>query len=83
MSYPQRTVEVQPTGLVIDESATLLWHDIRRAFIYESTSGSQTLTCAEFILAEGYSVEINSEMPGWDSALQHLPQRIENLVDER
>ena len=83
MSYPQRTVEVLPTGLVIDQSATLLWHDIRRAFIYESGSGAEMLTCAEFILAEGYSVEINSPMPGWDSALQPLPGRIENLVDER
>lgn len=83
MSYPQRTVEVLPTGLVIDQSATLLWHDIRRAFIYESNSGTEILTCAEFILTEGYSVEINSQMPGWDSALERLPERIENLVDER
>lgn len=83
MSYPQRTVEVLPTGLIIDESATLLWHDIRRAFIYESGAGAERLVCAEFILTEGYSVEINSQMPGWDSALQHLPKRIDNLVDER
>lgn len=83
MSYPQRTVQVLPAGLVIDESATLLWHDIRRAFIYESGSGQDCVTCAEFILTEGYSVEINSEMPGWESALAHLPERIENLVDER
>ena len=83
MPYPQRTVEVVDAGLVIDESATLLWHDIRRAFIYEATMDSQTLTCAEFLLGEGYSVEINSQMPGWEAALEHLPQRIENLVDER
>ncbi|WP_313812949.1 hypothetical protein [Glutamicibacter sp.] len=83
MSYPQRTVEVVDSGLVIDQSATLLWKDIRRAFIYDAGSGGMDLTCAEFHLSEGYSVEINSEMPGWDHALQHLPSQIENLVDER
>ncbi|QIV87238.1 hypothetical protein [Glutamicibacter mishrai] len=83
MSYPQRTVEVVKTGLVIDQSATLLWSDIKRAFIYETESEQEVLTCAEFMLVEGYSVEINSQMPGWDAALEHLPQRINNLVDER
>ena len=83
MSYPQRTVEVVKSGLVIDQSATLLWQDIKRAFIYETGSGQEALTCAEFMLVEGYSVEINSQMPGWDLAIEHLPQRIENLVDER
>ncbi|KSU63083.1 MULTISPECIES: hypothetical protein [Micrococcaceae] len=83
MSYPQRTVEVVKTGLVIDQSATLLWSDIKRAFIYETESEQEVLTCAEFMLVEGYSVEINSQMPGWDTALEHLPQRINNLVDER
>ncbi|WP_434922491.1 hypothetical protein ACR9WD_00640 [Glutamicibacter sp. PAEs-4] len=83
MSYPQRTVEVVNTGLVIDQSATLLWQDIKRAFIYETDSGQEALTCAEFMLVEGYSVEINSQMPGWDVAIEHLPRRIENLVDER
>ncbi|WP_159611201.1 hypothetical protein [Glutamicibacter sp. JC586] len=83
MSYPQRTVEVVKTGLVIDQSATLLWSDIKRAFIYETGSGQEALTCAEFMLVEGYSVEINSQMPGWDAALEHLPQQINNLVDER
>ncbi|KUM29050.1 hypothetical protein AQ436_04870 [Arthrobacter sp. EpRS66] len=83
MSYPQRTVEVVKTGLVIDQSATLLWSDIKRAFIYETESEQEVLTCAEFMLDEGYSVEINSQMPGWDAALEHLPQRINNLVDER
>ena len=83
MSYPQRTVEVVKTGLVIDQSATLLWSDIKRAFIYETESEQEVLTCAEFMLVEGYSVEINSQMPGWDAALEHLPQRISNLVDER
>lgn len=83
MSYPQRTVEVVDTGLVIDQSATLLWHDIRRAFVYEAGSASEQLTCAEFMLTEGYSVEINSQMPGWEHALEHLPHRIEHFVDER
>ncbi|WP_440100835.1 hypothetical protein [Glutamicibacter mishrai] len=83
MSYPQRTVEVVKTGLVIDQSATLLWSDIKRAFIYETESEQEVLTCAEFMLVEGYSVEINSQMPGWDAALEHLSQRINNLVDER
>ncbi|UTT39879.1 hypothetical protein NMP99_00730 [Glutamicibacter mishrai] len=83
MSYPQRTVEVVKTGLVIDQSATLLWSDIKRAFIYETESEQEVLTCAEFMLVEGYSVEINSQMPGWDAALEHLPHRINNLVDER
>jgi len=83
MSYPQRTVEVVKTGLVIDQSATLLWSDIKRAFIYETESEQEVLTCAEFMLVEGYSVEINSQMPGWDAALEQLPQRINNLVDER
>lgn len=83
MSYPQRTVEVVDSGLVIDQSATLLWTDIRRAFLYDAGSDSAELTCAEFHLAEGYSVEINSEMPGWEHALEHLPTRIANLVDER
>lgn len=83
MSYPQRTVEVVKTGLVIDQSATLLWSDIKRAFIYETGTGQEALTCAEFMLVEGYSVEINSQMPGWDHALEHLPKQIDNLVDER
>ncbi|ALD62715.1 hypothetical protein ACPROK_17445 [Glutamicibacter soli] len=83
MSYPQRTVEVVDAGLVIDQSATLLWEDIRRAFIYDAGTEAEDLTCAEFHLAEGYSVEINSQMPGWAHAIEHLPARIDNLVDER
>ncbi len=83
MSYPQRTVEVVDSGLVIDQSATLLWGDIRRAFIYEAGTEAEALTCAEFFLTEGYSVEINSQMPGWEHAIEHLPARINNLVDER
>ena len=83
MSYPQRTVEVVDSGLVIDQSATLLWQDIRKAFIYHAETGNASLTCAEFILTDGYSVEINSQMPGWDQALQRIETRVDHLVDER